>query len=202
MGRLQSALAVAAPLLALTLSMSAPQKSEAYPPFAEKEGKPCAYCHVKPNGGKPLNYRADYYKTHNQTFAKFDDEAEAKKAGVAVAADPNPAVKPKTWTAPDPKPAETTPAPATPAEPKPAEKVTVASAKTKADTARKAYANALVDLAHATMEDATIPPAQKYPEALKSLREAQRVDPTNKQAAEDIKMIEEVYKKMGKPVPK
>jgi hypothetical protein len=200
--RFQSSLLLAAPVVALALSVAAPQQSVAYPPFKDKEGKPCAYCHVKPTGGKPYNYRGIFYKKNNLSFAKFDDKAEAEKAGVPIGPDPEPSVKPKTWTAPDPKPAEPAPAPVTAPEARPAEKLTVATAKTKADAARKAYAAALVDLAHATMEDVAIPPAQKYPDALKNLREALRVDPENKQAAEDIKMIEDVYKKMGKPVPK
>jgi len=52
------------------------------------------------------------------------------------------------------------------------------------------------------MSDTTIPPAKRYPEALKLLRQAVQLDPANKKAASDKKMIEDVYKQMGKPLPK
>jgi hypothetical protein len=73
--------------------------SEAKPPFMAKEGKPCAYCHTTPSGGA-RNYRGLFYKAHNLTFEGFDDAAEAKKAGVEIGPDPDPATKPKTWTPP------------------------------------------------------------------------------------------------------
>jgi hypothetical protein len=44
--------------------------------------------------------------------------------------------------------------------------------------------------------------AERYPAALKQFRAAAKLDPTNAKAKENIKLIEDVYKKMGKPVPK
>ncbi|MGC4046996.1 MAG: hypothetical protein QM758_24640 [Armatimonas sp.] len=80
--------------------------ANAFPPFKDKEKVPgCTYCHNKPNGG-PRNYRGLYYKANNLSFAKFDDAAEAKKAGVEVG--PYPETKPTSWTAADkPEPAPT-----------------------------------------------------------------------------------------------
>lgn len=87
---LHRVLAVGA-LLALTVGVA-----HAKPPFAQKEGKKCTYCHA-PEPPK-LGYRASFYKAHNLSFAGFDDAAEAKKAGVAIGPDPDP--KPKSWSAP------------------------------------------------------------------------------------------------------
>ena len=95
----------------------------AKPPFAEKEGVSCKYCHTQP----PMrNYRGTFYHDNNFSFAGFDDAAEAKKAGVEVG--PEAASKPKSWTAPE-APAE--PAkPAVPAKPtKPAKKAPAKPAK-------------------------------------------------------------------------
>ena len=55
--------------------------ASAKPPFAEKEGVACTYCHIQ---APKRNYRGDYYKSHQLSFAGFVDAAEAKKAGVAV----------------------------------------------------------------------------------------------------------------------
>ena len=55
--------------------------ASAKPPFAEKEGVACTYCHIQ---APKRNYRGDYYKSHRLSFAGFVDAAEAKKAGVAV----------------------------------------------------------------------------------------------------------------------
>lgn len=196
--------------------LTSAQPAQAFPPFKDKEKKPCTFCHLKPEGGA-RNYRGLYYKAHMLTFAEFDDAAEAKKAGVEVAPDPDPTVKPTTWTAP--KTAEVKPE-EKPAEAKPADqplesKLTVAEAKTKAAAAEKAlkakpkdatlkksYAAALADLGHATMLDQSIPPRVRYPDALKTLRKAKSLDPKNKLALDDIKLIEEAYKSMGRPVPK
>jgi tetratricopeptide (TPR) repeat protein len=195
------ALMVVAPIAALALSIGTPQPTQAFPPFKDKEGKACIYCHNKPTGGA-RNYRGMYYKAHNLTFAEFDDAAEAKKAGVAVAEDPSPNVKPKTWTAPK--------AGTNPEE----KKMTTAEARKKAADAekaynakktdaalKKAYATALSNLGHTIMLDESITPSNRYPEALKQLRAALKLDPTNKQAKEDVKQIEDAYKSMGRPIP-
>ena len=48
--------------------------ANAKPPFAEKEGVKCTYCHVQP---PQRNYRGNFYKANNLAFANFDDAAEA-----------------------------------------------------------------------------------------------------------------------------
>jgi hypothetical protein len=162
--------------------------SEAKPPFAAKEGKPCNYCHTQP---PKRNYRGMYYQAHNLTFEGFDDAAEAKKAGVEIGPDPDPNTKPKTWTAPKEAATAETKAPEKPV----AKKLTVAEAKVKA-------AEGLADLGEATMLDESIPPRERYPDALTLFRQALKFDPNNKKAKDSIKMIEDVYKKMGREVPK
>ena len=52
----------------------------AKPEFAKREGVSCVYCHVRPGG--PRNYRGMYYGAHNNSFTAFDNEFEAKLAGV------------------------------------------------------------------------------------------------------------------------
>lgn len=106
----------------------------AKPPFAEKEGVSCKYCHTQP----PMrNYRGAFYHDNNLSFAGFDDATEAKKAGAEIA--PEATSKPKSWTAPavpatppvkqaapakPTKPSKPSKAPAKPkpAKPKPAKK--------------------------------------------------------------------------------
>jgi hypothetical protein len=54
----------------------------AKPQFAQKEKKPCGYCHLKPQGGGARGFRGLYYKAHAFSFKKFDEVREAKLAGV------------------------------------------------------------------------------------------------------------------------
>jgi len=104
-------------LLATALVSLLGTAAVAKPPFAEKEGVSCKYCHSQP----PMrNYRGNFYHDNNLSFAGFDDAAEAKKAGVEVG--PEASSKPKSWTAPE--------APAEPAKPAvPAKPVKKAPAK-------------------------------------------------------------------------
>ena len=104
-------------LLATALVSLLGTAAVAKPPFAEKEGLSCKYCHSQP----PMrNYRGNFYHDNNLSFAGFDDAAEAKKAGVEVG--PEASSKPKSWTAPE--------APAEPAKPAaPAKPVKKAPAK-------------------------------------------------------------------------
>jgi hypothetical protein len=191
--------------VALTLLLSGAQ---AKPPFAEKEGKKCNYCHAP--GPPKLGYRGLYYKMHNLTFEAFNDAEEAKKAGVEVGPDPEP--KPKSWTAPKateaPKP-EPPKAPEAPKGPslaelkKKSDAAALASKKAPKDAkAKAAYSKALSEYATAMMLDQSIPPVKRYPEVLKLLRQAKTLDPKNALAVKGIKDIEDVYKTMGKPIPK
>jgi tetratricopeptide (TPR) repeat protein len=202
--------------------------AQAFPAFTDKEGKPCGYCHINAKGSGPRNYRGTFYKEHNNSFAKFDDAAEAKKAGVEVGPDPDPDTKPKSWTAPDdasgtpaggndePKTGEAEgpvkdPAKATDATPTmtlvQARKNYVASEQAyrkapKNAARKKAFAEATAQLGRSTMMDQSIPPVRRYPAALKLYRQALSLDPKNKVALADRKQIEDVYKSMGRPVPK
>ena len=57
-------------------------RAEAYPTFAKKEKKACAYCHLKASGGEGWGFRGLYYRGHKNSFAGFKEADEAKKAGV------------------------------------------------------------------------------------------------------------------------
>lgn len=206
------------------LGIGAAKQAQAFPAFTPKEGKPCGYCHVNIKGAGPRNYRGVFYKEHDLTFAKFDDAAEAKKAGVEVGFDPDPKTPPKSWTAPDkaaepenpaedPKPEGPVTEPDTPKTATPTMTVAQAKAnlksaeaqykKTPKNVAKKnVYAEALAQLGRSTMLDQGIPPAKRYPEALTLYRRALALNPKNKIALADKKQIEDVYKQMGRPVPK
>jgi len=54
--------------------------AKATPAFAKKEMQKCNYCHVKPGGDR--NFRGLYYAANDHSFEKFDNEFEAKVAGV------------------------------------------------------------------------------------------------------------------------
>ena len=191
-----------------------PEPAQAFPPYKEKEGVNCAYCHTSPAGGK-RNYRGKFYKKNGLSFAAFDDKAEADGAGEPIAAEAD--SKPKSLTPPAGTVVPATPAPATtpaPETPKPAG-TSVAALRTKAaataaalkaapkNTAKKKVHSAtLTALARGIMADATIRPVLKYPEALRLSRQAVTLDPANKDAASDVKQITDVYKQMGLPIPK
>jgi tetratricopeptide (TPR) repeat protein len=52
------------------------------------------------------------------------------------------------------------------------------------------------------MTSPALTPKEKYPKALALFREALKVDPKNKVALENKNMIEQIYKSMGRPIPK
>jgi glutathione peroxidase len=76
--RLLRGVAFGAALFALTLL--ARTEAEAKPGFAMKEGVNCLHCHVQPGG--PRNFRGLYYYANKLSFENFDNEYEAKAAGV------------------------------------------------------------------------------------------------------------------------
>jgi tetratricopeptide (TPR) repeat protein len=205
---------------------AAPRAAHALPKYAQTEKKPCIYCHNGPVGNaNNSNYRAKFYKANALSFKGFDDAAEAAKAGVDVApeATPPPASYSPPAATPDatppPTPAATNP-PGTPAMPPqpgrtPYTTLTVAQAVAKYKAAeaaylktpknaalKKAFAQANAQLGRATMYDPATPPRTKYPAALGYYRKALALDPANKIAREDKKLVEDVYKQMGRPVPK
>ncbi|MFZ4508137.1 MAG: hypothetical protein ACOYON_10640 [Fimbriimonas sp.] len=67
---------------------------------------------------------------------------------------------------------------------------------------KKAYIEATVKFGTATMTNASLSPREKYAPALRLYREALKLDPTNKEAANNKKMIEDIYVQMGRPIPK
>lgn len=176
----------------------------AKPPFAQKEGVKCTYCHTTP---PQRNYRGNFYHDNGLSFAGFDDAAEAKKAGVEIGPDAD--AKPKSWTPPQKAEPEKPAATTKPAGP------SVADLKKKADAAaavckknpkdakaKTSCGAALAALGHAQMLDTSVPPVKRYPMALATLRAAVKCDPKNAAAAADIKAIEDAYRSMGKPIPK
>jgi hypothetical protein len=64
-----------------------------------------------------------------------------------------------------------------------------------------AQAQNLAEQAEKVMLDPAIPPREKYPQALTMFREALQLDPDNTLAKDSIKLIEDIYKSMGRPVP-
>lgn len=204
-------------LLGFGTVVAASGATHALPAFTQKEGKPCAYCHVNQAGSGPRNYRGLFYKQNKLSFAGFDDAAEAKKAGVEIG--PNPTPPPKSYSPPpQEEPKSSAPSAQGPSkEPTKAatQTMTVAQATanlkaaqaiyTKAPnnaTARKTYAEAIAQLGRSTMLDQAIPAMRRYPAALQMQRRALALDPSNKVALADKKQIEDVYKSMKRPIPK
>ncbi|HET6382508.1 MAG TPA: hypothetical protein VFJ58_03875 [Armatimonadota bacterium] len=64
-------------LCGAALFLGAVTQVQAYPIYAQREGKTCAYCHTNPAGGGPLTYRGTYYHNHNHSFAGFVDKGSA-----------------------------------------------------------------------------------------------------------------------------
>lgn len=75
-------------------------------------------------------------------------------------------------------------------------------ASPKNAAAKKAYVDATVNYATTTMMSGVLTPKEKYPTALALYREALKTDPNNKEAKNNAKMIEDIYRSMGRPIPK
>jgi len=81
-------------ILGAVFALSIAGAANAKPKFAEKEKVSCVYCHEKPGG--PRNFRGMYYGANSLSFEKFDEQFEAKAAGVkpgSMGADANPTVR-------------------------------------------------------------------------------------------------------------
>lgn len=74
--------------------------------------------------------------------------------------------------------------------------------KPKDAAVKKTYVASTVKFGTATMLSPALGPRQKYAGALKLYREALKVDPKNKEALNNKKMIEDIYTQMGRPIPK
>lgn len=74
--------------------------------------------------------------------------------------------------------------------------------KDKSNQAKKrAYVNATVQLGTVVMTSPLLGAKVKYPRALRLYREALKLDPNNKEAKANKKMIEDIYRSMGRPIP-
>ena len=171
---------IAAALVGLTLPASAK------PPFAEKEGVACTYCHTQ---APRRNYRGDYYKSHQLSFAGFVDAAEAKKAGVAVA--PGAASKPKSLTTAkqSPRIAILT---------KKAQDAEGAARSAPRDPKlRIAFAAALTKLGDAQLADTSVPLATRIDNASQSYTKAGHIDGKNTAAKAGLEKIKALQAKLG-----
>jgi tetratricopeptide (TPR) repeat protein len=78
----------------------------------------------------------------------------------------------------------------------------VAKAAYDKDAKKKdAYVKATVKIGTATMLADSLEARVKYRAALKYYREALKLDPANKEALNNKKMIEDIYTQMGRPIP-
>ena len=78
-----------------------------------------------------------------------------------------------------------------------------ASVKTPKDVKKQvAYLKATNAYAYKVMTAASLAPRDKYPVALRLYRESQKVSPADKDSKKWIKGIEDIYRSMGRPIPK
>ena len=74
--------------------------------------------------------------------------------------------------------------------------------KPKNAALKKTYIKSTLKLAYETMTSLALPPKVKYPGSLRLYREVLKVDPKNAEAIKNKNMMEDIYKKMGLPIPK
>ena len=159
--------------------------ASAKPPFAEKEGVACTYCHIQ---APKRNYRGDYYKSHQLSFAGFVDAAEAKKAGVAVG--PGAGSKPKSLTTAkqSPRIAILT---------KKAQDAEGAARSAPRDAKlRIAFAAALTKLGDAQLADTSVPLATCIDNASQSYTKAGHIDGKNAAAKAGLEKVKALRAKL------
>lgn len=66
---------------------------------------------------------------------------------------------------------------------------------------KQKQAQSLAEQAEKVMLDPALAPREKYPQALKMFRESLEIDPNNALAKDSIKLIEDIYTSMGRPLP-
>jgi Flp pilus assembly protein TadD len=76
-----------------------------------------------------------------------------------------------------------------------------AKSKPKDAKLKLKVADAYYNAGHAAMNSAPLPSRIKYRLALKHFRTALAFNPKHEKAASEKKMIEDIYKQMGRPVP-
>ncbi len=79
---------------------------------------------------------------------------------------------------------------------------TLFSKSPKDPKARAKYVAASNRLAYASMQALSLGPKVKYPKALRLYRDVLKVDPKNSDAIRWKKQIEDIYRSMGRPIPK
>jgi tetratricopeptide (TPR) repeat protein len=67
--------------------------------------------------------------------------------------------------------------------------------------AKAKFVEMSLQLAFDCMQSPELTPREKYPKALKHYREVLKIEPKNKEALEWKKLIEQIYKDMGRPIP-
>ena len=159
--------------------------ASAKPPFAEKEGVACTYCHIQ---APKRNYRGDYYKSHQLSFAGFVDAAEAKKAGVAVG--PGAGSKPNSLTT-----AKQSPRIATLM--KRAQDAEGAARSAPRDAKlRIAFAAALTKLGDAQLADTSVALATRIDNASQSYTKAGHIDGKNAAAKAGLEKVKALRAKL------
>ena len=161
--------------------------ASAKPPFAEKEGVACTYCHIQ---APKRNYRGDYYKSHQLSFAGFVDAAEAKKAGVAVG--PGAGSKPNSLTT-------TKQSPRIAILMKKAQDAEGAARSAPRDAKlRIAFAAALTKLGDAQLADTSVALATRIDNASQSYTKAGHIDGKNAAAKAGLEKVKALRAKLDK----
>ena len=172
-------------LAAVLAAISMP--ASAKPPFAEKEGVACTYCHIQ---APKRNYRGDYYKSHQLSFAGFVDAAEAKKAGVAVG--PGAGSKPNSLTT-------TKQSPRIAILMKKAQDAEGAARSAPRDAKlRIAFAAALTKLGDAQLADTSVALATRIDNASQSYTKAGHIDGKNAAAKAGLEKVKALRAKLDK----
>ena len=170
-------------LAAVLAAISMP--ASAKPPFAEKEGVACTYCHIQ---APKRNYRGDYYKSHQLSFAGFVDVAEAKKAGVAVG--PGAGSKPNSLTT-------TKQSPRIAILMKRAQDAEGAARSAPRDAKlRIAFAAALTKLGDAQLADTSVALATRIDNASQSYTKAGHIDGKNAAAKAGLEKVKALRAKL------
>ncbi len=74
--------------------------------------------------------------------------------------------------------------------------------KPRDERLKKTYVDLTVDLGVLAMTSPDLSSKEKYPKALRLFREALKTDPKNRTALHWKTQIEDIYRSMGKPIPK
>jgi tetratricopeptide (TPR) repeat protein len=93
------------------------------------------------------------------------------------------------------------PSPQTAARKKKVDQLEAQYKKKPTASLKNQLAQAYYDYGHAQMTDSALSPKVKYRGALKSYRQALKLNPNHKQAKADKDMIESIYRQMGRPIP-